>query len=130
MADYTTTAIIQPEIPQHLISEAEEEILIGMGFEIFDDPSRKTKYLAAYQYTAYTEYEGEEFEEDQLIELLQAMVKSSDLQYITMESTYRCSKLRPDGFGAFVMLITKNRVDYLSTFQWIEEKLNDYQIEA
>lgn len=124
MANYDTTVVIQPPIPTHLITEAEREFLEGFNFEIFGGSDGY--YLATDQYSASGWLNGECLEEEDLIELLQAFIKSDPtLKWISFEFAHTCSKLRPDGFGGAAFFLTADSFDWISTGEWLSKKLND-----
>lgn len=47
--------------------------------------------------------------------------------YFTIEWADTCSKPRPKEFGGGAAFITANKIDYLSTITWVEEKVKTYQ---
>jgi hypothetical protein len=58
--------------------------------------------------------------------ILQDIVcRSTSLTYITVISSFTCSKMRPDGFGGMAVLITADRVTGKSTYHIIEDLLRE-----
>jgi hypothetical protein len=56
--------------------------------------------------------------------LLQDIVKrSSTLRYLTVVSSFTCTKMRPDGFGGMAILITKDAIKGKSTNDILEDFL-------
>jgi hypothetical protein len=63
--------------------------------------------------------------DDEWIEILQEIVRRSNaLTFVTIETGFNCSKMRPDGFGGAAMVITADTVDTMSTSQFIDETLS------
>jgi hypothetical protein len=58
--------------------------------------------------------------------ILQDIVRrSSGLQYISIVSSFTCSKMRPDGFGGSAVVITANSIRGKSTNDIIDDFLNE-----
>lgn len=51
--------------------------------------------------------------------------RSATIDEIVVTTSYTCSKMRPDGFGGSVMLITANAIRYRSTMDILEEFWNE-----
>ena len=51
--------------------------------------------------------------------------RSSKLRYVTAESAFTCSKMRPDGFGGMAVVITASAIIGKSTGEIIADHLND-----
>jgi len=59
-------------------------------------------------------------------QIFQDVVKrSSSLDEITVTTSFTCTKLRPDGFGGSVMLITADAIRYGSTTDLLEQFWNE-----
>jgi hypothetical protein len=43
---------------------------------------------------------------------------------IQVSMSHTCSKMRPDGFGGAALFITKDKIEYFSTDDWLDSKLN------
>jgi hypothetical protein len=58
-------------------------------------------------------------------DILQSVVKRAgdQLRYITIEESFTCSKMRPDGFGGAATLITPSEIISTSTQQWLQDQL-------
>lgn len=128
MADYYTQMTMQPEVPSDLLTEAEKDFLANFGIYGEELPHRKTVYLYAEQYNVDGwDEEEREVEEQELIDLCQALIKSSSgrLKFISMELAYTCSKMRPEAFGGSAYFITAEEFDFVSTSQWLMEKLGE-----
>lgn len=60
--------------------------------------------------------------DDEWIDILQEILRrSSALAFITIETSFNCSKMRSDGFGGGAVVITADAVDTMSTRQFIDE---------
>lgn len=59
--------------------------------------------------------------------VLQSIVKRNRdrLPYVTAESGFTCSKMRPDGFGGASWLITPDEIAFQSTGEWLEAELEE-----
>ncbi len=63
--------------------------------------------------------------DDEWIEILQEIMRRSNaLTFVTIETGFNCSKMRPDGFGGAAMVITADTIDTMSTSQFIDETLS------
>jgi hypothetical protein len=51
--------------------------------------------------------------------------RSPTLRYVTAESAFTCSKMRPDGFGGMAVVITASAIIGKSTGELIADCLND-----
>jgi hypothetical protein len=54
--------------------------------------------------------------------------RSSTLSYITAITSFTCSKMRPDGFGGMVVLITSDAIHGKSTNDVLEELLGEMKL--
>ncbi len=62
--------------------------------------------------------------QDEWIEIFQDIIgRSAQITFITIETSFTCSKMRPDGFGGSAQVITQANVDTMSTSQFIDETL-------
>ena len=50
---------------------------------------------------------------------------NGELPWISKESAYTCSKMRPDGFGGGAIFITADDIQYSFTGQWLEERISE-----
>lgn len=58
--------------------------------------------------------------------MFQDVVRRSEaIEEIVVTTSYTCTKMRPDGFGGSVMLITPEAIRYRSTTDMLEELLNE-----
>lgn len=124
MADNYNQMIIAQSIPRDLINVEDEEFLQLFGIEIYKNPNGY--YLYAEDYSSFAEDEtGKEFDEEDLINFLQRLIIKSDgeLRYIAMEGALTCSKMRPGKFGGYAIFVTEDNVEYVSTGQWISDRI-------
>jgi hypothetical protein len=64
-------------------------------------------------------------------QIFQDIVKrSKTLRYITVITAFACSKMRPDGFGGMVRLITREAILGKSTNDIIEDFLSETGLDA
>jgi len=49
--------------------------------------------------------------------------RATDLDHLIVITAYSCSKMRPDGFGGAATVITRDAIDSLSTFEFIDTVL-------
>ncbi|BEH08908.1 hypothetical protein GSUET_05200 [Geobacter sulfurreducens subsp. ethanolicus] len=133
MADYYSQAIFQPSIPKHLLTDEDRRFI--EAFSITLEPDGEDKfYLYADEwccngYLDSEEPDGEEIEltEDDLLNRFQKIIRRSngELPWISKESAYTCSKMRPDGFGGGAIFITADDIQYSFTGQWLEERISE-----
>lgn len=133
MADYYSQAIFQPSIPKHLLTDEDRRFI--EAFSITLEPDGEDKfYLYADEwccngYLDSEELDGEEIEltEDDLLNRFQKIIRrsSGELLWISKESAYTCSKMRPDGFGGGAIFITADDIQYSFTGQWLEERISE-----
>jgi hypothetical protein len=57
--------------------------------------------------------------------IFQTIVKrnSQALPYISIEQSFTCTRMRPDGFGGASTLITSDAIEYISTAEWLRTKI-------
>jgi len=133
MADYMNQSVFQPSIPKHLINDEDRRII--EAFSITFEPDGEDKfYLYANEwccngYLNSEEPDGEEVEltEDDLLNRFQEIIRRSngELPWISKESAYTCSRMRPDGFGGGAVFITTDDIQYSFTGQWLEERISE-----
>lgn len=136
MADYYSQAVFQPLIPKQLINDEDRRIIEAFSITLEDDGGDKF-YLYADEwccngYLDSEEPEGEEIElsEDDLFNRFQEIIRRSngELPWISKESAYTCSRMRPDGFGGGAVFITADDIQYSFTGQWLEERIGESEI--
>lgn len=135
MADYMNQSVFQPSIPKHLINDEDRRIIEAFSITIESDGEDKF-YLYADEwccngYLDSEEPDGEEIElsEDDLFSRFQEIIRRSngELLWISKESAYTCSRLRPDGFGGGAVFITADDIQYCFTGQWLEERISEME---
>jgi hypothetical protein len=123
MADNYYQATVSPELPAALFNEEELqalEIACGLSCEKIED------HLYFFADTSFRA-EGED-DEDATVDclaLMQAKLRQLDpvaYSCITIQGAATCSKMRPDEFGGFAHLITRDDVCSMSTWQWLDEQ--------
>jgi len=131
MADYMNHAVFQPSIPKHLINDEDRRIIEAFSI-IFETDGEDKFYLYAEEWCCNgflnsDEPEGKEIElgEDELFARLQEIIcrSNGELSWISKESAYTCSRMRPDGFGGGAVFITADDIQYCFTGQWLEERI-------
>ena len=133
MADYYSQAIFQPSIPKHLLTDEDRRFIEAFSITLEADGEDKF-YLYADEwcsngYLDSEEPDGEEIEltEDDLLNRFQEIIcrSNGELPWISKESAYTCSKMRPDGFGGGAIFITADDIQYSFTGQWLEERISE-----
>lgn len=133
MADYMNQSVFQPSIPKHLINDEDRRIIeaFSITFET-DDEDKFYLYADEWCCNGYLNLEepgGEEVEltEDDLFSRFQEIIRRSngELPWISKESAYTCSRMRPDGFGGGAVFITADDIQYSFTGQWLEERISE-----
>jgi hypothetical protein len=123
MANNYTQATLSPDLPAALFSEAELQslqIACGLACDRYDDK------LYFYAEESFSD-EGED-DDAQLIDclsLMQEKLRQLDpvtYPHITIHGAASCSKMRPDEFGGFAHVITRDAVRSISTWQWLHEQ--------
>ena len=133
MADYMNQSVFQPSIPKHLINDEDRRIIEAFSITLESDGEDKF-YLYADEWccNGYLDPEepgGEEIEltEEDLLNRFQEIIRRSngELPWISKESAYTCSRMRPDGFGGGAVFITADDIQYCFTGQWLEERIGE-----
>lgn len=133
MADYMNQSVFQPTIPKHLINDEDRRIIEAFGITLETSGEDKF-YLYADEwccngYLDSEEPDGEEIElgEDDLFSRFQEIIRRSngELNWISKESAYTCSRMRPDGFGGGAVFISADDIQYSFTSQWLEERISE-----
>lgn len=130
MADYYTTAVVEPFIPAKFIDEKDEAIIDAFfGSEKAPDDCLFF-HNDEYSGCGYIESENgedEELSEDEMIAAFQRVIVRSngELPYVAIQAGCGCSKTRPDGFGGWAVFITEESVEWCSTFNWISQKVSE-----
>ena len=133
MADYYSQAVFQPSIPKHLITDEDRRFIEAFSIT-FETDGEDMFYLYADEWccNGYLDPEepgGEEIEltEDDLLNRFQEIIRRSngELPWISKESAYTCSKMRPDGYGGGAIFITVDDIQYCFTGQWLEQRISE-----
>lgn len=126
MADYYTTAILQPDIPADLVTNDLRAKLEALGFEHYAEDNSCLYFYAFESYTGSGEDEdGKEVTEDEVFDELHRLCQAHPdrCKWFSLELSFACSRPRPDGFGGAAVFITKDGWEILSTSGWIGERL-------
>ena len=126
MADNYSQATVSPNLPAALFNEEELqalEIACGLSCEKIEDD---LYFFAETSFRA----EGDDDEDSTVdcLALMQAKLRQLDpatYPHITIEGADTCSKMRPDEFGGFAHLITRDLVRSISTSQWLHEQTHE-----
>jgi hypothetical protein len=102
---------------------AEEQL-----FEAIETSSGTCPELCAAVEQAIRRHEGEvtvDLDEIGYASIFQSIVKRhpNRLPYISVEASRGCTRIRPDGFGGSATLITPDTVEWMSTDQWLYDRL-------
>lgn len=63
---------------------------------------------------------------DEVIDFAQTYLHECDpAGVVTIEWANTCNKMRPDGFGGGAAVVTATRVEYITTHEWIAQRLAD-----
>ena len=136
MASYYVHAVVSPPFPTGLLADWECEILSALGWEL-------TPIAGGIQLFVDGEGWRDELEATDAPDLLaklpsdllhnggdlgnyallQHLVVRHGLPYLTVEMSFTCSKMAPDGFGGAAYLITADKIESVSTGEWLAEKL-------
>ena len=129
MADNFNQATVSPPLPASLFGEADLESLstaCGLSFERHGDE------LYFFAEASFSEDgEDEEGEAVDVLALLQAKLRQLDAAtypHITIQGAFTCSKMRPEEFGGFAHVITRNGVRSLSTGQWLARQTGQWVV--
>jgi hypothetical protein len=133
MADNYSQSVLQPHIPRHLINDESRRII--EAFSITIEPCGEDMlylYTEDWSTTGYVKNDaGEEIEldEDDLYNCFQEIIRRSNggLSWISRETAYTCSKMHPAGFGGSAIFITADNVQYVSTSDWLQQKIGKYE---
>jgi hypothetical protein len=135
MADYYTGLVVYPMIPKKYMADGLEKMLTALHIDTEPDPTGETLYLYASEYMAYeyvVDEAGNEVEhmEDDLVAAFQEIIKASngEIPYITMEMSFSCSKMMPDGFGGAAAFITADDCEWINTGSWLEKKIAEMEV--
>lgn len=132
MTDYLSQSVFQPSIPKQLITDEDRRFF--EAFSISMDPDGDDKvYLYAEDWCTAGVLAGEEPKddidlcEDDLFARFQEIIRRSngELPWILKESSYSCSRMRPDGFGGSAVFITADDVQFCSTSSWLEQRIHE-----
>jgi hypothetical protein len=123
MADNHYQATVSPDLPAALFSK-EELYSLESACGLTCEPDGDHLYFFAD--TSFRE-EGEDGEGSSVdcLELMQAKLRQLDpdaYPHISIQGAATCSKMRPDEFGGFAHLITRDDVRSMSTWQWLHEQ--------
>jgi hypothetical protein len=134
MADYFRHSIFQPFIPKHLLSAEDREFfeLFGITVEELRPGNIETYYLYADEWcteAVIINADGSErkLSEDDLFQRFQEIIRRSngELSWISQENSYTCNRMRPGGFGGSAIFITENDVQYVSTSEWLTQRVEE-----
>jgi hypothetical protein len=126
MANNYYQATVSPELPATLFTEEELdalEVACGLTCE------RDDELLYFFADTSFSE--EDEYDRDgedvtiNCLTLLQGKLRqlnADEYPQISIQGAASCSKMRPDEFGGFAYLITRDDIRYISTWQWLHEQ--------
>jgi hypothetical protein len=123
MTDNYVQATISPELPEGIFAEDELSVLeaaCGIEWEKIGD---HVYYFAPGSFRE--EGEGEDGETIDCLGLLQEKLRLLDPEaypHIVIHGAATCDRMRPDQFGGFAHLITRDRIRSISTWEWLEEQ--------
>jgi hypothetical protein len=120
MANNYTDASILPPLPASLFSQAEIESL-DAACNVVCTRDGDDLHLFGEAYFS-TEGEDDDGREVNLLTLLQSKLRQLDAAaypHITIHGACTCDKKRPDEFGGFAYVITRDRIRSISTWEWL-----------
>lgn len=131
MADYYSKSVFQPSIPKTLFTGDDLAFLAEFHIDTESDGDDKL-YLFAEDWCTNAFIEEDEgieltLDEDDLFARLQEIIRRSngELAWIFKETSYDCSKMRPDGFGGSSVFITADDIQYFGTSSWLEQRISE-----
>ena len=123
MANNYSQATISPALPASLFSEAElQSLAVACGLSC--ERCRDELYFFAETCFLDRGEDDDGFGVD-CFALLQEKLRQLDMTaypHITIHGASTCDKMRPDEFGGFAYVITRDDVRYLSTWQWLADQ--------
>jgi hypothetical protein len=124
MANNYTDASISPPLPASLFSQAEIESLEAACNVVCHRDGDALHLFGEMCFS--TEGEDEEGREVNLLTLLQSKLRQLDAAaypHITIQAACYSDKKRPDEFGGFAYLITRDQIHSISTWEWLETQI-------
>ena len=127
MANYTY-AVFNPYIPKNLITEGDRRIIEAFGISM-ENAGFGNVYLCTNNLRLFAslESEGEEKELDinDLYSCFQGILRHSngELTWISQETAHTCSHSLHFQFGGRAFLITADEVQYVSTSEWLRDRI-------
>ena len=131
MADYFSQAVFQPSIPKHLITDEDRRFIEAFNITLEADGDKFYLYAEDWCTSGVLDAEDpkddQELYEDDLFARFQEIIRRADgeLTWISKESAYTCSRMRPDGFGGGAVFITADDIQYCSTSMWLEQRISE-----
>ena len=123
MTNNYNQATVWPELPaSHLIDAEIQSLAVACGLRC----EQHDGLLYFFSEEFFSE-EGEDLEGEHIdcTEVLRAKLRQLDpssYPYIAIEGAATCSKMRSGEFGGFAYFITREAVQYVSTWQWLYER--------
>jgi hypothetical protein len=123
MANNYSQGTVSPELPAALFTDEELrtlEFACGLCCEHYGDQ------LSFFAESCFCEF-GEDdtgFGVDCLALMQRRLCQLDPAEYphISIQGASTCSKMRPDEFGGFAFLITRDAIRSMSTWQWLHEQ--------
>lgn len=148
MANNYTQATVSPSIPASAITPLELELLNYMGLtgDKYTHEGTELYYFYAEEYLSTvddcfeldicgdTEIDPDDavyLEDGKVIsgiescDVFQNILKRlpvDEFPHITIQGADTCSKMRADNFGGFAVYITRESIEFCSTWAWLNEK--------
>jgi hypothetical protein len=120
MANNYTDASISPPLPASLFSPGEIRSLKAACFVVCDRYGDDLHLFGELYFS--TEGEDEDGREVNLLSLLQGKLRQLDpaaYPHVTIHGAHYCDKKRPDEFGGFAYVITRDQIRSISTWEWL-----------
>ncbi len=128
MADYYTKVVLQPEIPDELLTEDVHEKLAAFFNRVYDAEHGWYMYSEDYNSTPVMKgANGAEVEltEADLFDCLQKLIRRSNgrLNHFTIRASWDCTDPLRDAYGGHAVFITADAVKTLNTTVWLEQQI-------
>ena len=116
------------ECPSDMIFIARDALETALAESRHDEPSEARRFVAerlAQCDPAESEIDLDVSGTSWAFFIQDIVRRSQTLHYVSVTSSFTCSRMRPDGFGGMAMLITADRILAKSTTDLIEDFLTE-----
>lgn len=133
MAKIYAQGTFEPEIPFHLFTKNDLDLLEALGVSVDNggDDGLALLYNENYCTTGFLVVDGEknEVREDDLYKMLQEVINRSngEINFITHEQAYTCDKMWKGEFGGSAVIITADDIQYDGTSAWLQRRIDEVE---